>query len=117
MKKYGYQYLDENNNLVNKSVFAGVSRDSLTFEEIIKLSQGYNINITKEISLRFYKSLQKLRITIDSSHVTISRSLDPKLIGNNYLPLHWEFTNSDNKSLYKYLFKQTSTNRIQLYNL
>jgi len=63
-----------------------VSRDSVSFEEIIKFTQGYYI--TKEIPLRFYKSLQKLRITIDSSHVTISRSLDKqtKLIGNNYLP-------------------------------
>jgi len=43
IKKSGYQYLDKNNTLVTKSVFAGVSRDSVTFEEIIKLSQGYNI--------------------------------------------------------------------------
>lgn len=41
-------------------MFAGVSKDSFTFEEIIKFTQGYNI--TKKIPLRFYKSLQKLRI-------------------------------------------------------
>jgi hypothetical protein len=37
INKYGYQYLDKNNNLVTKSVFAGVSRDSGSFEEIIKI--------------------------------------------------------------------------------
>jgi hypothetical protein len=43
IKKYGYQYLDKNNNLVTKSVFAGVSIDSVSLEEIIKFTQGYNI--------------------------------------------------------------------------
>ena len=79
----------------------------MSFEELIKLTQGYNI--TTEIPLRFYKSLQKLRITIDSSHVTIIRSLDTKLIGNNYLPIHLELTNSDNKSFYKYLTPNKQT--------
>jgi hypothetical protein len=48
---YGYQYLDKNNNLLTKSVFAGVNRDYLSFDERIKLSQGYTV--TKEIPLRF----------------------------------------------------------------
>ena len=37
IKKYGYQYLDKDGNLITKSVFAGIERDSLTWEEIIKL--------------------------------------------------------------------------------
>ena len=115
IKKYGYQYLDKDNKLVTKSVFAGVSRDSLSFEEIIKLSEGYTI--CKEIPTRLDKSLQSLSIRIASTRVTISRSLDKRLVDNKYLPIHFELTNSDNKSFYKYLFKQTSTKRIQLYNL
>jgi hypothetical protein len=86
VKKYGYQYLDRNNNLVSRSVFAGVQRDSLTFEEIIKLSKGDTL--VKEIPLRFYKSLKDLSISIDSTHVSISRSFDKPLINNRYVPLH-----------------------------
>jgi hypothetical protein len=51
IKKYGYQYLDKNNKLITKSVFAGVQRNYLTLDEIIKLSQGSTL--TKEIPIRF----------------------------------------------------------------
>ena len=88
IKKYGYQYLDKNKNLVTKSTFAGIEKNSLTFDEIIKLSKGEKL--VKEIPLRFYKSFQNLSISIDSTHVTICRSLDKPLINNLYLPLHLE---------------------------
>lgn len=86
IKKYGYQYLDKNNNLISKSVFAGIQRDSLPFDDIVKLSQGFSL--VKEIPLRFYKSLINLSIKIDSTHISISRSLDKPLFNNKYLPLH-----------------------------
>jgi len=38
--KYGYNYLDKNNKLVTKSTFAGTEKNSVTFDEIIKLSKG-----------------------------------------------------------------------------
>ena len=101
IKKYGYTYLDKNDKLVTKSVFAGVSRDSLTFEEIIKLSEGHTI--CKQIPIRFYKSLQKLSISIASTHVTISRSLDKKIVDNHYLPIHLELKRSESPNFYKYL--------------
>ena len=41
-KQYGYWYLDKEGNMIEKSVFSGVSRDSLTFGEIIKI--GINNN-------------------------------------------------------------------------
>jgi len=50
-------------------VFAGVTRDSLTFEEVKSIYQGYTI--TKEIPLRFYKSLDDLSINIKASKITI----------------------------------------------
>jgi hypothetical protein len=101
IKKYGYQYIDKNNNLITKSVFAGIQRDSLTFDEIIKLSKGFSL--IKEIPLRFYKNLKSLSITISSTHVTISRSLDKKLVNNEYLPIHLNIFNSDNETIYNYL--------------
>ena len=53
-KQYGYWYLDKENNKVEASVFAGVSRNSLTFDELIKIQEGQTI--TKSIPNRFYKS-------------------------------------------------------------
>jgi hypothetical protein len=84
IKKYGYTYLD-NNKLITKSVFAGVERDSLTFEEIIKLFKGKKI--TKQISIRFYKSFNNLNIKISNTHITIQKSYDKELVNNKYIPL------------------------------
>jgi len=103
-KKYGYQYEDKNGNLITKSVFAGIERDSLTFEEIIKLSQGETL--VKEIPLRFYKSLKTLSITIDSTHVSINRSIDKPLINNKYIPLNLNSNNSKSNSFFNYLKKK-----------
>jgi hypothetical protein len=102
IKKYGYQYIDTNNNLIVRSVFSGIERDSLTFDEIIQLSQGKTL--TKEIPNRFYKSLKNLSISIDSTHITISRSLDKLLINNKYIPIHLEGNpNINNNSFLNYL--------------
>jgi hypothetical protein len=101
VKKYGYQYLDKNNKLVTNSTFSGIERNSLNLDEIIKLSNGYKL--VKEIPVRFYKSFQTLNITIDSTHVTLSRSLDKPLVNNVYLPLHLDLINSEKPSFFNYL--------------
>src|SRR5271155_3806077 len=106
-KKYGYQYEDKNGNLITKSVFAGVKRDSLTFEEIIKLSQGETL--VKEVPLRFYKSLKTLSVTIDNTHVSISRSIDKPLINNKYIPLNLSSNNSKSDSFFNYLKRKILT--------
>ena len=93
IKKYGYKYLDKNNNLVTKATFAGIEKNSLTFDEIIKLSKGDKL--VKEIPTRFFKSFKTLSISIDSTHVTICRSLDKPLINNLYLPLHLDLVTSN----------------------
>lgn len=101
IKKYGFHYLDKDNNLITRSTFAGIQRDSLTFEEIIKLAQGSTL--IKEIPLRFYKSLKNLSINIDSTHVSITRSLDKLLINNNYIPLNLVLPPKINNSFLQYL--------------
>jgi len=101
IKKYGYKYLDADNNLVTKSTFAGIEKNSLTFDEIIKLSKGEKL--VKEIPVRFYKSFQSLSISINSSHVTICRSLDKPLINNVYLPLHLESRDLEMGWFFNYL--------------
>jgi hypothetical protein len=104
VKKYGYQYLDKNNNLITKSVFAGIQRDSLTFDEIVKLSNGSSL--TKYIPLRFYKSLKNLNVVISSTSVSISRSLDKHLVNNKYIPLHLNGPLTINNSFFNYLKKK-----------
>lgn len=107
IKKYGFHYhdnghyLDKDNNLITRSTFAGIQKDSLTFEEIIKLAQGSTL--IKEIPLRFYKSLKNLSINIDSTHVSITRSLDKLLINNNYIPLNLVLPPKINNSFLQYL--------------
>jgi hypothetical protein len=101
VKKYGYQYEDKQGNLITKTVFAGIPRDSLTFDEIIKLSKGETL--VKEIPLRFYKSLKNLSIIIKSTHVTISRSIDKLLVNNKYIPLNISLNNSKSYSFFNYL--------------
>ena len=101
VKKYGYRYEDKNGNLITKYVFAGIPRDSVTFEEIIKLSQGETL--VKEVPLRFYKSLKTLSVTIDSTHVSINRSIDKPLVNNKYMPLNLNSNNLKSYSFFNYL--------------
>jgi hypothetical protein len=88
LKKYGYWYLDENNNKIEKSVFAGVKRDSLIFSEIIDLYEGFKIH--KTVDNRFYKSFTDLNISIKSANISIKKSDNKLLVDNIYLPPHIE---------------------------
>jgi hypothetical protein len=85
IKQYGYWYYDDSNNKIEKSVFAGVQRDSLTFNEFKDLLKG--AQIIKNIPLRFFKSLKTLDISIKQTKVTIQQNNHKKLLNNNYLLL------------------------------
>ena len=86
IKQYGYQYQDKHGKLIEKSVWAGVKRNSISFEEIESLFKG-NI-ITRTISNRFFKSLVNLNIAIKDTKVTIEFNPDKKLVNNQYIPLN-----------------------------
>ena len=60
--QYGYWYLDSKKNKIEKSIFAGVKRDSLSFLEIIDLFN--NKTIIKNINVRFFRYLDNLSIKI-----------------------------------------------------
>lgn len=84
-KKYGYYILDKVNNIKQEfSVFSGVPRNLLTFEEVKSIFEGNTI--TKNILNRFYKSLTSLNITIKDTHISIKNSSHKKLVNNIYLP-------------------------------
>lgn len=88
IKQYGYQFTDiKTNKLISKSVFAGVERDSLTFEEVINIFNGKTI--TKNIETKFYKSFTKLNITVlNNRKLNINNNSNKLLLNNKYLPSH-----------------------------
>ena len=55
IKKYGYQYLDAEGNLIDKSVISGVERDTISFNELENIFNGQSITIkSKDV---FHKNL------------------------------------------------------------
>ena len=72
---------------------SGVTRDSLTFEEIEGVYKG-NI-LTKETPNRFYKFLNNFTIIIKPSKTTISFYSSKELVGNDYIPTHINDLNHD----------------------
>jgi hypothetical protein len=110
IKKYGYEYLDNNDKLKFKSVFSGVERNSLNLDELIKLSNGYIIE--KIISKpRFYRNFKNLTMKIkNNATINISKDKDKTLINNSYNPQYLLFKNkpillSNNNILTIYLIK------------
>ena len=86
IKQYGYSYLDDNDQIIEKSVFAGIERNSLTLLDIKNIIKGDII--TKHIENRFYKRLDNLSVNINSTKVTISLKNFKKLENNTYFPLN-----------------------------
>jgi len=78
VKKYGYWYFNKNNIKEEKSVIAGVPRDTVNFEEIKQIFKGEVI--IKTIPTKFYKSFKNLNISIKSANVSIKKK---KLILNH----------------------------------
>lgn len=79
-----YAYLDNNNKVA--TVFSGLTRNSLTWEEVVKLANGETL--TKEIPKQFFKSLSKLEISIKHKWVEIKFKPDKALLGNEFKHIH-----------------------------
>ena len=103
IKQYGYYYYDEENKRIEKSVFAGVTRNSLSFQEIREISKGKSLK--KDIQNRFFKSFNNLDVRIKTTKLTIKQNNDKNLINNNYIPKHIKDLNHDldNRTLFNYL--------------
>lgn len=74
IKQYGYSYIENNdmdhyNQYIYNSVFAGITRNTITFDEIESIFNGDTI--IKYIPTRFYKSFKDLSITIKSTKISI----------------------------------------------
>lgn len=92
IKQYGYQY-QQNNQFIEKSVFAGVPRDSFTSQQILELKNG---NTIKSINkLRFYKSFQTLNIKIKEVSIVIKKNNGKTLVENKYIPENINIVSKD----------------------
>ena len=100
-KKYGYWYYDKDGNKVEKSVFAGVPRNSLTFNEIKAVFNGETITIN--VDNRFFKSINNLSITIKNIKISIKNTNDKVKINNEYLPI---LVNSGFNNTFETLFNK-----------
>ena len=104
IKQYGYYYFD-NGVKVEKSVWAGIRRDSLTFSEIESLYKGSKI--VKKSEGRFYKSISDLSISIKDTHTTLEYNPHKRVNDNNYLDININNENVDPllEKLSKYINK------------
>lgn len=82
IKKYGY--IDSKD--ITHSVFSGVTRNSLTWQEITQIAHGNPI--AKHTPARFYKNISDLNINVkDSILTTIVFNPRKKLFNNKYIPI------------------------------
>ena len=82
IKKYGY--IDSDNKV--HSIFSGIKRDSLTWNEIEQIANGYTL--VKPSDIKFYKNFNNLNITIKSDlYTSIQFNTKKKLFNNKYLPI------------------------------
>lgn len=81
IKKYGYI---DNNDIVH-SIFSGVERNSLNWNEIEQISQGKTV--VKPSPAKFFKNLSDLNIKIkDSLSISIIFNPRKKIFNNRYIP-------------------------------
>ena len=90
-----YAYIDNNDKV--KTIFSGISRNSLTWEEVIKLSKKETLH--KNLPDQFFKSLSKLEISIKHKPINIKFDSDKQLIANRFE--HIKVSNSSNNVLLK----------------
>ena len=103
IKQYGYWYLDSNGHRLEKSVWAGVTRDTISFEEIVGLFN--HKKVIKTNPARFFKSLTNLTVSIKSTNTTIEFRPSKELIDNYYQPI----------SIYNLLYNNSLINKLIYY--
>nr|WVH37927.1 DNA polymerase [Dichomitus squalens] len=85
IKQYGYWFYDKEGHRIEKSVWAGIQRNSLSFSEIESLFNG--AKIVKKSDGRFFKSISELNISVKSVNTTIVFNPHQRMIGVNYKDL------------------------------
>lgn len=80
IKQYGY-IIDD----TDKSVFAGVPRNTIKFSELKAIASGETLN--KKVNNKFIKSMKDLKMKILSSNLNIKANNEKILINNRYYPI------------------------------
>ena len=112
IKKYGY--IDNNN--ITHSVFSGVERNSLTWNEIELIAEG--ITIEKQSPAKFYKNLENLNINIKNNLKTsIVFNTRKQLLNNRYLPIKINIKFLITIDYYLRIIKNRIVNLIHKYQL
>jgi hypothetical protein len=70
---------------IEKSVFAGITRDSLSFLEVIDIFNGGTI--VKTVKDRFFKSMLDLTVSVKDINISVRFKPRKRLVNNNYLPI------------------------------
>lgn len=109
IKKYGF--IDDKNQV--RTVFSGVPRNSLSWEDIVILSQ--NKPVIKQIPDQFFKYLNKLEINIKQKNIEITFNPDKNLINNKFGPININEINGENSS-FTSLFKQIRQKMKKFFN-
>lgn len=73
-------------NTINRSVWAGLNRDSLPFQVIDNIAKGdtHNIHVEK----RLYRDFSNLEIAIKPVNIQVLDNKDKVLVDNTYYPPH-----------------------------
>jgi len=112
IKKYGY--IDDKNT--THSVFSGIARNSLTWNEIVDISKG--ITIEKESPARFFKNISSLNINIKNQLKTsILFKPGKPFFNNKYLPLTINLKFLIKLDFYLRIIKHKIINLINKYQL
>ena len=112
IKKYGY--IDDNN--VTHSIFSGVERNSLTWNEIEQVAKG--ITIVKPSPARFFKNIENLNINIKNNlNTSILANPRKKLMFNKYLPIKININFLIKIDYYLRIIKNRIINLIKKYKL
>jgi len=70
IKNYVYQYTNTNGETITKSVFAGVEKDSVSWNEVELLIKGESIK--KNIERRFFRNMKTLDISIKPTKLLLN---------------------------------------------
>jgi hypothetical protein len=85
LKKYGIRVIDKEGLIKDSSTFAGVPKDTLSFEEVNLIHEG--TPLVRNLKDRFTKSFNSLNIKTQTNvKLEISNKRDKELIHNEYLP-------------------------------
>lgn len=112
IKKYGY--IDNNGEV--HSTFSGIEKNSLSWNEIEQIANGFTI--IKQTSIRFFKNFNTLNINIKNSlNTSIIFNPRKKLIHNFYKPIKINIKILITFNYYLKIIKYRIISLINKYNL